>query len=187
MAPTTPTVNQRVEELEDSMGNLESKLTDLVSMAVDKAVGVMKQSLGELMIQGQAEVARKQSGDLEYVVTRLEGRISRTREQQEKMLFAMKNDQDNFQLEIRATISNFQALNPGVSEKFEASVNRVETPLRIREVTAHKNIKGGMVRGSPMIGGGHYGGGGSGGGPGIGGIGSWICRYSMGTIRRAGI
>lgn len=56
----------------------------------------MKQSLGEMMMQGQAEVVRKQNGELDSVATRLEGRISRAREQHDKVLFAMKNDQDNF-------------------------------------------------------------------------------------------
>ena len=37
MAPSTPTVSQRLEELEKAVGGLESKLTALVSLAVEKA------------------------------------------------------------------------------------------------------------------------------------------------------
>lgn len=50
MAPTTtPTVSQRAEELEDAMGNLETKLSDLVSNAVEKAMGTM--------LKGQTEAS----------------------------------------------------------------------------------------------------------------------------------
>lgn len=164
MAPTTPTMGQRVAELEDAMENLESKLTELVLIAFEKAVRAMKQSLGELMIQGKAEMARKLSGELDSMVTRLEGRISRAREQHEKMLFVMKSDQDNFQSEVCATLSNFQTLNPGGSEKFEASANKVESPMRMGGHQSHKGIEGGYVVGSPLLGSGSYRGGGSGGG-----------------------
>lgn len=75
MAPTTPTVSQRVEELEDAVGNMEVKITEMVSKAVEKAMVVMKQLMAELLLQNQAENARKYGGELEAVVSRLEGRI----------------------------------------------------------------------------------------------------------------
>lgn len=67
MAPTTttPTVGQRVVELEGDVANLETKVTDLVSQAVEKAVGAMKNSLAELLLQGQAENSKKYLGELD--------------------------------------------------------------------------------------------------------------------------
>lgn len=96
MAPATPTVGQRVEELEDAMGNLESKLTDLVLKAVEKAVGTIKHSLVDLLLQGQVETTKKHGGEIDAAVARLEGRIARAREHQETMMFALKNEQEQF-------------------------------------------------------------------------------------------
>lgn len=50
MAPTVPTVNQRVEELEDAMGNMEARLTEMVSQAVEKGLGALKHSLVDMML-----------------------------------------------------------------------------------------------------------------------------------------
>ena len=65
MAPSVPSVSQRVEELEDALGNIESRVTDLVSQAVEKAVDTMKHSLVELLLQGQVETSKKYGGELE--------------------------------------------------------------------------------------------------------------------------
>lgn len=59
MAPTEPTANQRLEELEDSVANLETKITEMVSRAVEQAVSAMKHSLVGLLLQGQAEQSKK--------------------------------------------------------------------------------------------------------------------------------
>lgn len=96
MAPTVPTVSQRVEELEEVVGGMESKVTDLVSHAVEKAVGAMKKSLVELVLQGQSESAKKQGSEMEALGSRLEARLTRAREHQVSMIFAMKNEQTNF-------------------------------------------------------------------------------------------
>lgn len=53
MAPINPTINQRMEELEEVVGNLESKVTEMVSQEVEKGVAAMKHSLVELLLQGQ--------------------------------------------------------------------------------------------------------------------------------------
>ena len=85
MVPSTPTVGQRVEELEEAVGGLESKTLALVSQAVEKAVAVMKHSLVELLLEGQSEQSRKTNGELESVASRLENRIARSREHQETL------------------------------------------------------------------------------------------------------
>lgn len=61
------------------MGSLESRLSDLVSRAVEKAVGTVM------------EAAKKQGGEMKSL---------------ESMLFSMKNEQAHFQSEIRSTVTN---------------------------------------------------------------------------------
>lgn len=76
-----PTVSQRVEDLEDSVVSMEVRVSDMVSQTVEKAVSAMKHSLVEMLLQGQAEVLKKHSGEMEVMAIRLEGRINRSREQ----------------------------------------------------------------------------------------------------------
>ncbi|XP_074323394.1 uncharacterized protein LOC141660315 [Apium graveolens] len=168
MAPTTPTVSQRIEELEDVMGNLDVKVTDLVSQSVEKAVGVMKQSLVELLLQGQKDNSKKYMEELETVTTRLEGRISRSREHQEALIFSMKNEQDHFLSEVKSSLisfTNLQTLNSQQMDKPEGSVNRAESAVRMTPLTPNNGVSMGYVVGSPLGDRSQYGGGGSGGGP----------------------
>lgn len=163
MAPTNPTVNQRVEELEEVVGNMDSKVADLVSKAVEKAVGAMKHSLVDLLLQGQSESAKKQGSEMEALVTRLEGRIARAREHQESMIYAMKNEQDNFQSELRSTLTGLQLHSV---EKLDGSVNQGESSIRrIIQSPAKELDMGNMFMSSP-VGQGYGGGTGQGGGPG---------------------
>lgn len=130
MAPTTPTLNQRVEELEEVMSNLEEKVTGLVSQAVEKAVGVMKQSLAELLIQNQAEASKKYNGAMDELATRLEGRISRSREHQEAMMYSLRNDQDEFLSEVRSTMTQLQSSPHMPPEKCEGQVSQGESSVK---------------------------------------------------------
>lgn len=123
MAPTVPKVNQRVEELEDAMGNMEARLTEMVSQAVEKGLGALKHSLVDMMLASQKENAKKHGADLEALGTRLEGRISRTREQQECLIYSVKESQEKFQMEVRSTLSSLHSMQPQSSDKMERSVN----------------------------------------------------------------
>lgn len=76
-----PTVSQRVEDLEDFVVSTEVRVSDMVSQTVENAVSAMKHSLVEMLLQGQTEVLKKHSGEMEVMVIRLEGRINRSREQ----------------------------------------------------------------------------------------------------------
>lgn len=49
MAHTTPIVTQRVEELEDVVESMEDKITEMGSMAVGKAMGVIKKLNGGVL------------------------------------------------------------------------------------------------------------------------------------------
>lgn len=123
MAPTTPTVTQRVEELEDAVGNIEARLTAMVTQAVEKGLGAMKHSLVEMLLASQAETTKAQGAELEAMGKRLEGRIARVREQQESLIYSMKDSQEKFQAEVRSTLTSFRSMPPQPSEKLERSVN----------------------------------------------------------------
>ncbi|KAL8145577.1 hypothetical protein AgCh_003652 [Apium graveolens] len=80
-----PTVTQRLNQLEEKPMDIEATMADMVIKAVEAAVNSMKQSLTDLLVEGQATTARKQEEGLEALVTRLEGRVNRFREHQEQM------------------------------------------------------------------------------------------------------
>ena len=49
-----PTVNQRIEQLEDKATAIEESMSEMVTKAVDSALLAMKQALTELLMEGQA-------------------------------------------------------------------------------------------------------------------------------------
>lgn len=130
----------------------------------------MKHSLGELLLQGQAEATQKQGGELESLVTRLEGRILRAREHQESLIYSMKNEQENFQSEVRSTL---QSLQQPTSEKIEGNVNNHQGDSSGRGVTLTpvRGMEMGAMYGSPQLGRGPFSCGGFG-----GGLGTWRYR-----------
>lgn len=145
MAPTQPpqpTVSQRVEELEDAMGNMEAKVTDLVSKTIEKAMVVM------------------------------EGRVSRAREQQEGMIYAMKQDQDKFQEELRSTLTAFQSIHMATAERGKGVEPNGESSVKGGLYTP----KGASSFGSPGLERGQFGGGSFGGNNGGGVQGNWRYR-----------
>lgn len=83
----------------------------------------MKHSLVDLLLQGQKENSQKISSEMESLISRLAGRNTRSREQQKKMIYAMKNDQEHFQSEIRSTITSLQTLHNNTPEKMDGSIN----------------------------------------------------------------
>lgn len=92
-------------------------MAEMVSQAVDS----MKHSLVEILLQ--AENAEKYGGELETMATRIEGRVTRAREQQESMLYSMKNDQDRFQADIQSTPTNLLSIHNQASNMVARSVN----------------------------------------------------------------
>lgn len=77
----------------------------------------MKHSLNELIIQTQTESLRKYGTEMETLVSRLEGRIARIREQQEAMIYTMKTDQEQFQSEILPSMTTLQLFQNQTVEK----------------------------------------------------------------------
>ena len=169
MAPSVPSVSQRVEELEDALGNIESRVTDLVSQAVEKAVDTMKHSLVELLLQGQVETSKKYGGELESLGSRLEGRLSRAREHQEALIYSMKTDLDQFQSEVRSSLASLSNRPP----PFQPNMDKLDSGAPMAGSSfqggGHSSHRGSAAEGlfqSPMMERGFSGGGGSGGGPG---------------------
>lgn len=115
MAPTVPILS----ELEDALGNMESKVSEMVSHAVEKAVGAMKHSLAEMLHAGQDEI--------EAVVRRLERKITRATEHQEIMIYSMKSDLDQFQAEMRSTIRNLHTMQAQTPDKREGATAQSES------------------------------------------------------------
>lgn len=108
---------------------------------------------------------KKKSGDMESLVTRLEGRINRSLHQ-EAMICSMKNDQEYSQSEIRSSITNLKSMCNQTSEKAEGSVNHMDSSARGAPQTPHTGVSNGALFGNTSMDRGTYNGGDSGGGPG---------------------
>lgn len=100
-----PMLNQRVEEMEGRVADLDNTVTMMVSKAVEKAMEVMRHSLTEVLMEGQAQATKKLGGEIEVLAGRLEGSISRSREYQESLINSMRNKQIKFQSERRSTLT----------------------------------------------------------------------------------
>lgn len=119
-----PTVTQRVELIEEKLTNLEGKISELVSKAVERAVEAMHHSLSEMLLEGQTKVSKQLRADLDALAGRLEGRVQRTREFHESLINSMKNDQMKFQSEIRSAVIGGQGSQIPPNHKPEGSVNQ---------------------------------------------------------------
>lgn len=75
-----PTVAQRVELIEEKLTDLDEAVKGMVSTAVEKAMEAMRQSLTEALMEGQSLAAKRLGTEIDAVASRLEGRISRSRE-----------------------------------------------------------------------------------------------------------
>lgn len=143
------------EQLETQQRSLREAVTIEVSAAIKGAVAAMQQSLLTRVTSSFDEITKLQDEKLAAAITRLEGRITRSRDTQESLIAAMRDDQLKFQEDVRSSLSTFQS-GPA------------------KGVLAHENVVLGVVEGSGSgVGpkGGFYGGigSGSGGGPGSGG------------------
>lgn len=60
-----PTVTQRVELIEEKISDLEGKITEMVSKAVERAMEVMHHSLSEMLLEGQVKITKQLGTDLD--------------------------------------------------------------------------------------------------------------------------
>lgn len=107
----TPTVTQRIDQLEEKAIDIEATMAEMVTKAVETAVNSMKQSLAELLVEGQATAPRKQEEEWEALAARLGGRVNRFREQQAQMVNTIRTDQLKWCSEMRSTMTELQAKN----------------------------------------------------------------------------
>lgn len=64
-----PTVAQRLDQLEEKAREVEEIMAEMVTKAVETAVTAMKQTLAELLVEGQAAASRKQSEEIDELST----------------------------------------------------------------------------------------------------------------------
>lgn len=104
----TPTTTQRIDTVEEQIGNIQSTIRaaviEEVSAAIKGAVTAMETALSNRFTMVVEETVKKQERYMEEISIRLEGRINRSREHQESMLSMVKNDQLLLQAELRAAI-----------------------------------------------------------------------------------
>lgn len=121
--------------------------------------------MAEFLLQNQTENARKYIGELEAVVSYLEGRISRAREHQDSLLYTLKSNQEQFQSKIKSTMTTLHSIQMQIAERGEGVATNGESSIR----GAVQTPKGGLTRTlfeSPGVERVNYDGGGAGGGVG---------------------
>ena len=91
-----PTVAQRLESVEEKLAEMEVVMKDFVTKAVDRAMEAMRQSLSEVLVEGQTMAAKQLGADFEALTGRLEGRVNRSREYHETLIHTMRTDQLKF-------------------------------------------------------------------------------------------
>lgn len=79
-----PTAAQRLELLDEQMAAMHASIrvtvTEEVSAAIKGVVAAMEQALSNRVIQTFEETLKRQDAKIDETTTRLEGRISRSRE-----------------------------------------------------------------------------------------------------------
>ncbi|KAL8105734.1 hypothetical protein AgCh_029503 [Apium graveolens] len=99
------TATQRMNTIDEKFTKMEETMKDLVSKTIDKAVEAMKQSLTEVVIEGQMMVAKKFGAEFETMSGLLERRINRSCEHHESWINTMRNEQLQFQAEVRTALA----------------------------------------------------------------------------------
>lgn len=125
MAPPS-TENDRLssveEQLEASHMTMRETIAVEVGAAVKGAVAVMQQTLVNRFVATFEDIAKQQDDKIAAAITRLEGRINRSRDTHESLISTMRDDQLKFQSDVRSTLTNLQ-LSQG---KLPDSNHRVE-------------------------------------------------------------
>lgn len=100
-----PSSSQRLEAMEEKLAGLEDSMRGMVGNAVEAAITAMSQSLTAQLEGKQAALSQQQQEALDAATARLEGRINRSREQQEGQMNIMRESQRKFQEELQATVA----------------------------------------------------------------------------------
>ncbi|XP_074349876.1 uncharacterized protein LOC141689476 [Apium graveolens] len=141
-------------------------MAEEVTTAVKVAVAAMQQSLINRLAASVEEISKQQEDKLATAISRLEGRINRSREANETLISTMRDDRLRFQSDIRSTLNGPKILK---SKQSDTTLQQSLVDLGIAEGSS----SGGKMGGNPNLGVGGYaavgsGAAGSGGGPGYG-------------------
>lgn len=168
----SPTVTQRVEQIEEKFTHLEEAVSEMVTKAVERAMEAMHRSLSDMIIEGQTKAAKQLGDDLDALAGRLEGRVQRTRQFHEVLINSMKDEQVKFQFEIRSTMTGMNASQGPVMKKPHGSVNQAGvSPNPMATLLGNEGFANGVGGSGTQGDGCSYGGFGGYGGSGPGGIG----------------
>lgn len=141
---TIPRDKERSEKIEEQLeathGSIREIITVEVAAAVKGAMAAMQQSLVNRFVASFDEVAKQQDEKLTAAITRLEGRITRSRDTQESLINSMRDDQLRFQSDVRST---FTTLQPVKSKQKEMSEQK-EDGLVIGEGSSTGERRGGF-------------------------------------------
>lgn len=167
------------EQLEVSHSSIREIVTVEVAAAVKGAMSAMQQSLVNRFVGSFEKIAQQHDEKLQAAVARLEGRITRSRDTQESLISAMRDDQLKFQSDIRSTIANIQTIKQKQKggerneEGFILGEGSSTAERRVGFGVVGSGLKGGSGVNRSGYGGisGYGAGSGSGGGPGHGPIG----------------
>ncbi|KAL8127283.1 hypothetical protein AgCh_014262 [Apium graveolens] len=118
-----PTVAQRVESIEERLHDMEETMKEMVAKTVDMAMEAIRQSLTEVLKEGQTMATKKMAAEFEALSGWLEGRVNRGREYHETLINTMRNEQVKFQTEVKSTITGLQTTHGTLQDKAETSVN----------------------------------------------------------------
>lgn len=93
-----PTNQHRIEMLEQGLKDLHTVMAEQISVAVNTATQEMQKTLIEQL-----------TNSLEQTTQRLEERIARSREKQDRFLNQLKGEHDKFEQEMRSTLTSLKA------------------------------------------------------------------------------
>lgn len=116
MAPQPETrQTQRIDQVEEAVAGLRSSMMDEVAAAVNRAAHEMQQTL-------VAQI----TASLDQVTQKLQVRIDRARENNETLIEEVRKMQEDFQFEIRSTITSLKQNSTQQNGDYEAQGTRGE-------------------------------------------------------------
>lgn len=110
MAPPTEAerLAQLEEKLETTHRSMRENIAVEVAAAIKSGVAAMQQTLIDHFSVSLEEVTKQQDDKMIEAMSRLEGRINRSKERQEAIISSMKDDQLQFQVDIRSTLTSLK-------------------------------------------------------------------------------
>lgn len=80
-------------------------MKNMVEKVVEKVMDAMCQSLTAMLMDGQSMATKKFGAELEAMTGHLDGRINRSREYNESLIYTMRDEQIKFQTIVKSTLN----------------------------------------------------------------------------------